>query len=176
MPTVYVPLERVLENPRARYDALCESRPSQIRRWPEYVAYHQLRQRCLNENHRAYHHYGGRGIGVCERWMEGDGDLSGFECFVVDVGLRPSKRHSLDRIDNDGDYAPGNCRWATPLQQSRNNRNCRLITYRGRTQSVTEWCEELGRSRSTVYKRLDAGATPTQAFSREPFRLSQTNS
>lgn len=121
-------------------------------------------QRCYSKTHRAYRLYGARGIQVCDRWRFGTANLDPLAAFAQDMGQRPSASHSLDRINNDGDYEPSNCRWATPLEQSRNNRNCRLLTLNGKTQSVTEWANELGISRSTVYARLDAGVPPEVAL------------
>lgn len=82
---------------------------------PEYAVWAAMLQRCLNRNHARWADWGGRGIKVCEEWRK-------FERFIADVGLRPSSKHSLDRIDNDGNYEPGNVRWATSKEQSRNKR------------------------------------------------------
>jgi hypothetical protein len=78
-----------------------------------------MKQRCLNQNNKRYEDYGGRGISVCDRW------LHSFENFLADVGRKPGLGYSIDRINNDGNYEPGNCRWATKLEQSRNRRKYR---------------------------------------------------
>lgn len=85
----------------------------------EYYAWIGMRTRCLNSVNKDYKHYGGRGIKICERWLS-------FKNFLADMGRKPSNKHSLDRIDNDGDYEPNNCRWATAKEQANNRRICMI--------------------------------------------------
>jgi len=99
-------------------------------------------------------HYGGRGIMVCRRWRK-------FENFLKDMGECP-EGHSIDRIDNDGNYEPGNCKWATRQEQARNKRNNHLITHDGRTQCLTDWAEELNINVYTLSFRLNEANWPTE--------------
>ena len=104
--------------------------------------------RCGRPSHRFFHHYGGRGISVCDRWKT-------YDNFLADMGRRPSDKHSLDRIDNNGNYEPNNCRWATSVTQLRNRRANRMITFNGRTMCIAEWSEETGLSSAAITQRID---------------------
>ncbi len=126
---------------------------------PEYNTWEGIKQRCHNPNEKRYAEYGGRGITVCVRWRES------FEAFLADVGSRPSPEHSLDRLDNDRGYEPGNVRWATRSQQQRNRRTTNhRLTFRGETRCVTEWAEILGISERTLRARAVRGWSAERAL------------
>lgn len=115
----------------------------------EYHVWKSMIQRCTNQSHVAYGNYGGRGIRVCAAWMR-------YKGFIADMGRRPSASHTLDRFPNqNGNYEPRNCRWATFTEQARNRRSNRLLTFREQTKTVTEWAEEFGLNFSTITRRLD---------------------
>lgn len=114
---------------------------------PEYIAWRQMRQRCLDKKNKAYPRYGGRGIKICDRWSD-------FEMFLKDMGNRPTNRHTIDRINNDGNYCPENCRWATYTAQARNKNNTILLTYDGLTKSLAEWAECKNLNYVTLWSRL----------------------
>lgn len=119
---------------------------------PEHNAWCLMKARCHNKNHPRYSEWGGRGIKVCDEW------LHNFPQFLKDVGFRPSKDHSIDRIDNNGDYCPGNVRWATRKQQSSNRPSfCHQITINGKTHTASEWGRITGRDRHTIAQRYRAG-------------------
>lgn len=118
-------------------------------RLPEYAPWQSMLTRCLNPNAADYPAYGGRGILVCHRWRK-------FAHFRADMGPRPSPAHSLDRYPNqDGNYEPGNVRWATPQEQARNRSTNRLITYQGQVKCLSEWAEILGITSAALSDRLD---------------------
>lgn len=130
---------------------------------PEYRAWKGMKERCQNPTNKSYHNYGGRNISVCERW------LISFETFFDDMGYRPSAKHSIDRINVDGNYEPKNCRWALSKEQGRNRRDTRFLTFRGQTRALTEWAEILGISRWTLWDRVvRRGWTTEQALSLAP--------
>lgn len=118
---------------------------------PEFSVWTDIQSRCHNPNATSFPDYGGRGIVVCERWRQS------FESFLSDMGARPSGRHSIERSNVNGNYEPGNCRWATAKEQGRNKRNNRLITIDGRTQTMSAWAEECGLNDSTILLRIKAG-------------------
>lgn len=113
--------------------------------------------RCYNPNLPTYIHYGGRGIRVCERWYS-------FAEFLSDMGQRPSEKHSLDRIDNNGDYEPGNCRWATRKQQNRNKRDNIILLLEGRQVRLIDAVESTCLSYGCVRSRLVRGKSITEAL------------
>lgn len=117
---------------------------SYANRSKEHIAWVSMRRRCSEPTAREYTHYGARGIKVCDRWSES------FQNFLDDMGRAPSKMHSIDRKDVDGNYEPSNCRWASPKEQANNKRNTIRATYNGQTKSVVEWCEQL----KIVHRRL----------------------
>lgn len=129
----------------------------------EYSIWMNLRARCNNPNTTHYDRYGGRGIRVCQRWTDD------FMNFLSDMGRRPSRSHSIDRIDNDGDYEPSNCRWATRSEQSRNRRSSRFIEFGGKTQTLADWADEKGMHQKTLHNRLRKGWTIERALT-QPLR------
>lgn len=115
-----------------------------------------MHARCANPDHVSYPHYGACGIRVCQRWNE-------FKNFIADMGERPFGT-SLDRIDNDGDYQPSNCRWTTYQEQARNKRATVLIEHAGERRCLKEWCERLGLNYRNVHKRIRRGTPATSIF------------
>ena len=124
----------------------CQRRETMLRvhsrhgkcRTDEYNVWSHMINRCGNPKDAAYHNYGGRGITVCERWR------NCFEAFLEDMGLKPSSSHSIDRINNDGDYEPSNCRWATRDEQQNNTRRNLRITFNGETHTLKQWSKIVG--------------------------------
>lgn len=113
-------------------------------------------RRCSDPKSVSWRNYGARGIYVAERWLD-------FQAFFQDMGDPPAG-HTLERIDNNGPYAVENCRWATPKEQLRNTRRSHMVTWRGRTQCLTAWAEELEMSKAMLYSRLLLGWDVERAF------------
>lgn len=125
---------------------------------PEYRTWAHMIGRCHNAADRSYANYGGRGINVCAEWR------GSFEAFLRDVGPRPSQRHQIDRIDNDGPYSPGNCEWRTFHQQCRNKRTNRWVEFRGERICITDAARKVGIDRRTIAKRLKLGWSDERAL------------
>ena len=130
----------------------------------EYNIWIGMRGRCNNPNNQDYHSYGGRGIAVCERW---DHSL---EAFLEDMGRRPTPEYSIDRIQNDGNYEPGNCQWATPTQQARNTRKNVHLSVNGEDKILCDAARELGLPPETIMARIKRGVSPERVFSPEDLR------
>lgn len=127
-----------------------------------YGLWKSMRQRCENPNDAAYPNYGARGIKVCERWQT-------FENFLADMPKRPAGT-TLDRIDNDGDYEPSNCRWATWREQHDNKRNTKRFTAFGKSQSLVLWAEEYGINIRTLHNRIYRAKLPLEKALRAPIQ------
>lgn len=119
----------------------------------EYRAWQSMIWRCHCSTNGAFHHYGARGVTVCDEWR----GRGGFERFLAHIGPKPSARHSVDRIDNAGGYLPGNVRWATPIEQNANRTITRTLTLDGVTRTVSAWSRELGLEYATVMRRVALG-------------------
>jgi hypothetical protein len=126
---------------------------------PIYHIWRSMKNRCTNPAVPSYPDYGGRGIKICDRW------LNSFENFYEDMGERPSNQHSIDRIDNNGDYEPSNCRWATRTEQNNNKRNIVRLTFNGKEQTLLEWSKELNISLTVLRDRVCRKWTVKQILS-----------
>lgn len=118
---------------------------------PEYVIWQAMKRRCDSPKVKAYYRYGGRNIRVCERW------LHDFWAFYSDMGPRPSKEYTLERRDNDGDYEPSNCFWATRKEQARNRSSNHLVEYQGKLVTLSELSEITGIGTGTLWFRANLG-------------------
>lgn len=129
-----------------------------IHKSKEYTAWKAIKARCTNPNNPRYKNYGARGIKRCERW-------DSFENFLNDMGLAPSPHHSIERIDNDADYTPPNCKWATNKDQANNRTTNLKITLDHQTKTLKEWCEEFGLKYNTILLRVSKlGWAPEKAL------------
>ena len=124
----------------------------------EYAIWASMIHRCTNSNNRAFKNYGGRGITVCDDWRHD------FMAFYNHVGKRPSPKHSIDRIDNDGNYEPGNVRWTTEQKQHNNTRKNHKITLHGHTMSISEWARFVKMKKVTLITRIRLGWPPAKAI------------
>lgn len=138
---------------------------------PTYRTWQHMIERCTDPKDRGFANYGGRGITVCDRWLES------FENFLADMGEKPPGL-SIERSKNDEGYEPGNCKWATAAEQSRNKRTNRPLTFAGRTQLLTDWANEVRLPVPTLHWRIERGwtieaalTTPVRSTTRSRARL-----
>lgn len=117
---------------------------------PEHEAWSNMRRRCGDPTNKSYRIYGEKGITVCDRWAE-------YKNFIEDMGRKPTPKHSIDRIDGNRNYEPGNCRWATATEQARNVSTNVLLDYKGERKCITEWAEAIGMKGATLGVRIRSG-------------------
>lgn len=125
----------------------------------EYKTWLGIKERCFNPNSKFYKDYGGRGITMCDRWN------NSFSNFLADVGPRPPNM-TIDRKDNNGNYKPGNCRWATKSEQSNNRRDNRILELGDQKMTMSQWAEKTGIKVGTIWARLDRGWPPYLALTK----------
>lgn len=127
-----------------------------------YKAWRSMLKRCLDQHHKSFKRYGGRGIKICRRWKR-------FENFLADMG-EPKPKFSLGRIDNDLGYSKNNCRWETAKQQANNRANSRLLKLNGETLTISQWAEKIGMPHCTISRRLRLGWSIAKALTKPPRR------
>ena len=123
-----------------------------------YYTWQAMKRRCYNPQDSHYDRYGGRGIEICSQW------INSYETFLNDMGTPPTKDHTIEREDNNGNYEPSNCRWATKLEQANNKSNNRNITAFGKTQTLAQWAKEVGLPRETIARRINRGYKEEKAL------------
>lgn len=156
-------LKREVTAERARKNGL-----SSGGRHPLMDVYSNMVARCHNEDDHAFPRYGARGVRVCERWRFGEAGQTGFALFVDDMGPRPSSRYTLERVDNDGSYHPGNCIWAARKRQARNRRSNHLVECDGEMVALSEYCERKGLRFTLINQRIGRGWSLERAVSQKP--------
>ncbi len=143
---------------------------AKIKKLPEYKTWFCMKSRCLDPDSTDYEDYGGRGITIYSLW------INSFEEFYKYMGSKPGKQYSIDRINVNGNYEPGNVRWATPKQQA-DNKRCNInITYNGKTQNISNWAKEIGVKRLTLRNRLEKwGWSIEKALTKPTFKGNKIN-
>lgn len=124
----------------------------------EYRSWKDMKARCLTKTNKNYQYYGGRGIKVCDRWK------NSFMAFYEDMGKKPTLKYTIERINNNGNYEPSNCKWATRTEQANNKRNNRLLTNDNITKTVAEWSRFLDIPTTTIIWRLNRNKTEKESL------------
>jgi len=135
-----------------------------MRYFPEYTIWQGIKKRCTKPKEPAFKNYGGRGILVYDRW------LKSFPEFYEHVGPRPTTAHTIERIDNNIGYFPGNIKWATRGEQNNNTRKSRKIAFCGKTMTMTKWANEMGISVKTLRYRIDTLGWPIEKAFNQPVK------
>lgn len=161
-----------LRSGKAKSCGQCEKPGGNRISWPGYSSLRSAVARCYNPHNVAYANYGGRGTRICDRWLYGTGDSTGFECFFADMGPRPSLGHSLDRIDVNGDYEPGNCRWATKKVQQQNQRRAIYANIGGVNVPLKAYVARLGLCYETLRRKVRKLDMTVQQAARDTMRRS----
>jgi hypothetical protein len=136
----------------------CKARGERRNSTAEYRTWKSIKRRCSNCSVREYANYGGRGIKVCDRW------LNSYENFLADMGRKPSPKHSINRIDNNTDYSPENCEWADDTKQRRNKRTSVMLELNGEQKNISDWLMTLGVPEGTYYWRRRHGYSIHEAL------------
>lgn len=152
----------LIETTRARSITHGETANGKVSK--EFLTWCSMIGRCRRPSCKFYYRYGGRGIKVCKRW-------NSFDNFLADMGRRPSPRHSLDRINNDGDYTPSNCRWATKMQQASNTSRNHWVSAFGVRKTLSQWSRRYGLGIPVIIRRLKMGWPPGVAVALPPQKL-----
>lgn len=124
----------------------------------EYEIWAGIKKRCLNPKAASYPNYGGRGVTVCDEWRDS------FEAFLRDMGPRPSRNHTIERVNNDDGYSKANCVWATSIAQANNKRTTRWLTWNGHTRTMADWAREVGLPRHVIHGRIGLGWSVERAL------------
>jgi hypothetical protein len=127
---------------------------------PEYKVWNNFKNRCTNPKANNYHRYGGRGIKVCDEWQK-------FEGFIKDMGKRPTKYHTIERVDNDGDYCKDNCKWVTRGEQARNRSTNVFVVFDGRRRVIKDVAKEVGLTHQLILRRMSKGMTLQEAINKQ---------
>lgn len=139
-------------------DLITKHGESGVNRTPEFATWNAIKNRCYNEKDKSFPDYGGRGIKVFAGW------LTSYASFLAYMGRRPSTEHSIERINNNGDYEPGNVKWATHVEQCNNKRSSRFLDFNGKRQTVALWAREIGVHQSIILARLKKGWSNEQSL------------
>jgi hypothetical protein len=135
----------------------------------EYSIWQLAKDRCYNINNKRYKDYGGRGINICDEWK------NNFEKFLKDMGNCPKNKNSIDRINNNGNYEPGNCKWSDNLEQANNKRNNHYVEFNGQIKTLAEWSRELNINYATIHSRLQRGWNIEKTLTTEVIKNDKKN-